>query len=205
MCAACANWARRQMRAPIRRDGKGSPMSPNQSASLPVRNNLDDNPASVPRRVPPHDSFTSKFLGLFSNEERRISEHRGKRRIANPPLRAYLGVFGSTEPLPVGNISTTGFYLRTEEHWMPGTNMPLRLERTDKPGFASLYSVAVPTRVVRSDHHGVGFTFVFKDVTTKPKQSSAPAEGGWMGARWADRQTIEELVAELEAILAEQS
>ncbi|HEU5352629.1 MAG TPA: hypothetical protein VFU55_13640 [Terracidiphilus sp.] len=174
-------------------------MSPNQSTSLPARNNPGDNPASVPRRVPPHDSFTSKFLGLFSNEERRVSEHRGNRRISNPPLRAYLGVFGSTEPIPVGNISSTGFYLRTTNHWMPGTNMPLRLERTDKPGFAALHCVAVPTRVVRSDHYGVGFTFVFKEVPSKPRKPTTEAEAGWMGARWADRQTIEALVAELEA------
>jgi hypothetical protein len=175
-------------------------MSPNQPAASPVQNSLHDPPASVPRRIPPHDSFSSRFLSLFNNEERRVSERRSNNRIPDPPLRAYLGVFGSTEPIPIGNISTSGFYLRTQDRWLLGTNMPLRLERTDKPGFASLHCVTVPTRVVRSDHYGVGFSFVFRDLPATSKKPLAESEGGWLGARWADRQTIEELLAELETL-----
>jgi hypothetical protein len=173
-------------------------MSPNQPASLHAESNLDGNAATMPRRTQPHDSFTSKFLSFFDNEERRVSERRSNTRIPDPPLRAYLGVFGSTEPIPIGNISSTGFYLRTQDRWLPGTNMPLRLERTDKPGYAALHCVAVPTRVVRSDRYGVGFSFIFKDLPTSSKKPASQGGDGWLGARWADRETIEELIAELE-------
>ena len=185
-------------------------MSPNRNSPLPaqtqVQNNHSDTPAQMPRRVTPHDSFTSRFLSLFNNEERRISERRSRTRVASPPLRAYLGIFGSSEPYPVGNISSSGFYLVTKDHWLRGTNMPLRLERTDKSGYAALHCVAVPTRVVRAGEDGVGFSFVLQDApaTPKPKRSSfAETEGVWLGARWADRHAIEELVAELETAQAD--
>lgn len=174
-------------------------MSPDQSASLPVSPRRVANPEFVPREAATRGSFTSRIFSLFSTSEQRASERRRNKRVPAPPLRAYLGVFGSTQSYPVGNISSTGFYLQTKEHWMPGTNMPLRLERTDRPGFEALHCVAVPARVVRTDHYGIGFSFVFKDVRESARKSTAQPTVGWQGARWADRQAIEELVTELDS------
>ncbi|HUX45908.1 MAG TPA: PilZ domain-containing protein [Terracidiphilus sp.] len=166
---------------------------------------LVGNPASAPQNSAAqestaHNSFVSRFFKWVEQDPRRMAERRGQHRVADPPLRAYLGVFGSTEPFPVGNISATGFFLVTPDRWLPGTNMPLRLERTDKPGFAALHCVSVSTRVVRSTSAGVGFAFVLKDeiVAPTPKSSSfTEPEGGWRGPRWADREAIEDLVSEL--------
>lgn len=168
------------------------------SHSLPHRDRPVRNPATESGAAKEHRSIAARFFSWLENEPH-LGERRRCPRVPEPPLRAYLGVFGSTQAIPVGDISATGFYLRTEDHWIPGTNMPLRLERTDKPGYAALHCVTVPARVIRTGSDGVGFTFVLRDLPATPQTPIAESEGGWLGARWADREYLEKLVSEFHA------
>lgn len=179
-------------------------MPPIDPATLPRRVRFDAGADFAPRIPETHQSSTDKVFGSFNNQEQSAFRQHRSRRIAAPPLRAVLGVFGSTQPIPVGNISSTGFYLKTKDNWLPGTNMPLRLERTDKTdssGHSAVETLSLPSRVVRSDLHGVGFSFVFRDAGETIKKPLAESAGGWLGAHWADRQAVEDLVTELEAAM----
>jgi len=81
-------------------------------------------------------------------------------RVANrhtmPPLIAWLGMVRGSKEYKVGDVSVAGFYMITEERWVPGTSFPVTLERTDEMG----RSLTVQASVVRAGDDGVGFTFL---------------------------------------------
>jgi hypothetical protein len=83
-------------------------------------------------------------------------------RVANrhtmPPLTAWLGMVRTSKEYKVGDVSVAGFYMITEDRWIPGTSFPVTLERTDEAGMGR--SLTVQATVVRSGDDGVGFTFV---------------------------------------------
>src|SRR3569833_4163758 len=83
-------------------------------------------------------------------------------RVANrhtmPPLTAWLGMVRSSKEYKVGNVSVAGFYMITEDRWIPGTSFPVTLERTDEAGAGR--SLTVQASVVRIGGDGVGFTFL---------------------------------------------
>lgn len=83
-------------------------------------------------------------------------------RVANrhtmPPLTAWLGMVRTSKEYKVGDVSVAGFYMITEDRWIPGTSFPVTLERTDEEGMGR--SLTVHATVVRAGDDGVGFTFV---------------------------------------------
>jgi hypothetical protein len=83
-------------------------------------------------------------------------------RVANrhtmPPLTAWLGMVRSSKEYKVGDVSVAGFYMITEERWVPGTSFPVTLERTDGAGIGR--TLTVQASVVRAGEDGVGFTFL---------------------------------------------
>ncbi len=74
----------------------------------------------------------------------------------------------------VRDISSTGFYLLTQERWHLGTIVTMTLQRTDNSNFDSgtQHHIAVMSKVVRLDEDGVGFAFIPVETTgtdpTKP-------------------------------------
>jgi hypothetical protein len=82
-------------------------------------------------------------------------------RVANrhtmPPLTAWLGMVRTSKEYKVGDVSVAGFYMMTEERWIPGTSFPITLERTDEAGMGR--NLTVQATVVRIGEDGVGFTF----------------------------------------------
>jgi hypothetical protein len=83
-------------------------------------------------------------------------------RVANrhtmPPLTAWLGMVRSSKEYKVADVSVAGFYMLTDERWIPGTSFPVTLERTDESGIGR--SLTVQASVVRIGDDGVGFTFL---------------------------------------------
>jgi hypothetical protein len=83
-------------------------------------------------------------------------------RVANrhsmPPVIAYLGLVHTSKEYKVGDISVAGFYMLTEERWIPGTGFPITLERTDETGVGQ--TLTLHSTVVRIGEDGVAFTFV---------------------------------------------
>ena len=91
-----------------------------------------------------------------------LPDQRVARRHGMPPLTAYLGMVRSSKEYVVGDVSVAGFYLVTEDRWIPGTGFPITLERTDEAGLGQ--KLTVYSTVIRCGNDGVGFSFL------KPKE-----------------------------------
>lgn len=97
------------------------------------------------------------------------------KRYSPPGLVAYYWTSGSPKACAVGNISSSGMYVVNDEPWLPGSVIPMTLQRAtdieqvdagqegatqDKDDW-----IAVMTQVVRSGPDGRGLTFVFSNST----------------------------------------
>jgi hypothetical protein len=101
------------------------------------------------------------FNRWFRKEEQ--TAPRSERRAA-PGLSAY----HSIGPAPngptakqdeIGNISSTGVYLLTDERWPPGTVVSLTLQKTGPPEASSERRITLPAKAVRWGNDGVGLSF----------------------------------------------
>ncbi len=88
------------------------------------------------------------------------SEERRAVRLPAPGLVAYFFTGGSPRPHPIKDISVTGFYMCTEERWLPGTIIRITLQMIDPRPDGRRDSVTVHSRVVRWGPDGGGFEFV---------------------------------------------
>jgi hypothetical protein len=86
-----------------------------------------------------------------------VPDQRVANRHVMPPLIAYLGMVRSSKEYKIGDVSVAGFYMITDERWLPGTGFPVTLERTDG---ATGQTLTVYSTVVRIGVDGVGFTFL---------------------------------------------
>jgi hypothetical protein len=84
------------------------------------------------------------------------------RRVANrhtmPPVIAYLGLAQTSKEYKIGDISVAGFYMITEERWIPKSGFPVTLERTDDA--AQGRTLTAYCTVVRTGLDGVAFSFL---------------------------------------------
>jgi hypothetical protein len=98
----------------------------------------------------------------FSFKRLSFAEHRKAQRMKGPLLVAYYWDGATPAAHEIPNISSTGLYLVTEERWLPGTMVTMTLQRTDiAVGHSGTNShLAVLSKVVRVDEHGVAFTFI---------------------------------------------
>jgi hypothetical protein len=85
-------------------------------------------------------------------------DQRVAHRHSMPPLTAWIGMVRSSKEYKVGDVSVAGFYMITEERWIPGTAFPVTLERTDETGAGR--SLTVKASVVRIGDDGVAFSFL---------------------------------------------
>ena len=87
-----------------------------------------------------------------------VPDQRVANRHGMPPVVAYLGLASSTKQYKIGDISIAGFYMLTDERWIPGTGFPVTLERTDNGAMGE--TLTVYSTAVRNGADGVGFTFL---------------------------------------------
>jgi len=132
------------------------------------------------------ESLWKRMLrGLFPDQ-------RKQERLPTPPLVGYLGTARASKPFELGDISETGFCLLTEERWMPGTEMPITLQRVDLPGQVETDDCfTVQATVVRSDGAGVGFSIVLSE------ESSHALEGNPLRVRWMSREEMAQFMERL--------
>jgi len=140
---------------------------------------------SAATRAVPRESLLRRFLRWLVPDRRRSPRH------IMPPLVAYLGVVGASKPYKVGDISCTGFFMLTQEHWLPGTYMPISLERTDLFGSHRSNFITVQAYVVRNSPDGVGFGFLIAN-------STAESTDGLAGARWVTRRMMADFLVGLQ-------
>ncbi|MGA8087048.1 MAG: PilZ domain-containing protein [Terracidiphilus sp.] len=139
------------------------------------------------RRVQCHltDSLWKRVLRLMFPDQRK------QERLPTPPLVGYLGTARASKPYDLGNISLTGFCLLTGERWIPGTEMPITLERTDLAAEDDKDSFTVQATVVRSDGEGVGFSIVLSE------EESNAVYGNPLRVKWMTRLEMERFMERL--------
>jgi hypothetical protein len=148
-----------------------APISPAPPALPPP-----EAPQYLPDYVPdygpvpkPRFSWKVRFLrwmfpDLVIKEASRPRDRRRADRQALPGLIAYFFTGGAPEPQRIANISVTGFYLETEERWMPGTVVRMTLQKLGSTGQGPADTISINSRIVRWGPDGEGFEFILSDL-----------------------------------------
>jgi len=111
-------------------------------------------------------------------------------RIEIPGLVAYYWNGSAPVPHRVGNISTSGLYLFTEERWCLDTVLLMSLQRTTIKKNDPRDRFSVLSRVVRLDGDGVGLQFVASDSVGQVGGQVLPGKG-------LDKQALEKFLLRL--------
>jgi hypothetical protein len=104
------------------------------------------------------------FPQLIIDEPDQPIDRRRADRQTLPGLVAYFFTGGSPEAQRIANISVTGFYLHTDERWMPGTVVRMTLQRVGSTGEDPADTITVNSRIVRWGSDGEGFEFILTDL-----------------------------------------
>jgi hypothetical protein len=114
----------------------------------------------------------------------RSGDRRKAERVADPRLVAYYWDGDKPKGHVVRDISATGLYLLTEDHWYPRTLVRLTLQAAMGTDGMLENSITVETMVVRQDRSGVAFTFLPQGERSAGTSDARLANG-------ADRKTLE--------------
>ncbi len=87
-------------------------------------------------------------------------DRRRAPRIPAPVVIAFHNTGGEPKAHKVGDVSATGFYLLTDERWLPGTRIVITLQKDSRAGHDVVDWSRVESEVVRWGVDGVGFEFV---------------------------------------------
>jgi hypothetical protein len=143
--------------------------SPAEPAKAPEE---EPRPAQIPDYgQPPKHKLSWKirilrwlFPELVIHEAPEPRERRRADRQSLPGLIAYFFTGGAPLPHKIGNISVTGFYLHTEERWMPGTIVRMTLQKLGSRGDDPSDTITVNSKIVRWGPDGEGFEFILTDL-----------------------------------------
>jgi hypothetical protein len=138
-------------------------------------------PAPVPdlaetaqKKAPAPKGWLKRLLSPDPPDARRAP------RESLPGLAAYFFTGGDSVAHGVRDISSTGFYVFTEERWYPGT--VIRMTLTDRRKPTAERSITVNASVVRCGNDGVGLQFVFQDGKNQRREKSLSIDGLMGGA-----------------------
>lgn len=129
------------------------------------------------------NTFTTWLKNWLSSDRRR------SHRQPLPGLVAYYWTGSAPRAYQIADISSTGFYLLTEERWYPGTIVLMTLQRTDSDGQNMDDSIAVQSLVVRWGSDGLGLAFVLS--------RSFEGNADLQRQHGADKKTLEKFLARL--------
>jgi hypothetical protein len=87
-------------------------------------------------------------------------DRRRGERLPEPGLVAYYWTGGSPNSYPLGDVSSSGLYLITDERWLPGTRIVMTLQRSNPDAAKIDDACKVESTVVRWGEDGVGCEFV---------------------------------------------
>lgn len=102
--------------------------------------------------------FGGLFRGKKQEPKQEPSDRRRGRRHVIPGSIAYFSI-GSPRAQEVSNISTDGFYVRTQDRWTEGTSLLVGLQITNPLSHQVEAMISVQSRVVRTGPDGVGFVY----------------------------------------------
>jgi uncharacterized protein len=116
-------------------------------------------------------SWFVKFLRWLS------TDRRASKRFPLPGLVAYYWTGGSPEAFHIGDISSHGLYILTDERWYPGTLILMTLQRTNTDGDDPDDFISVLTKVIRWGTDGLGLSFVPSNTVDLNTGSLLPERG----------------------------
>ena len=114
-----------------------------------------DQPVGVDKKL---DRFMRWLYPGVYGHERRNSIRRPL-----PGLVAYDGSSPDAQKHEVGDISSTGIYLRTSQRWKPGSVIQLTLQRNGPPENSEEHRVDLKAGAVRWGKDGVALSFILPD------------------------------------------
>lgn len=129
-------------------------------------------------------SLLSWIQNWLSSDRRRAPRH------PLPGLVAYYWTGSTPRAYQIADISSSGFYVLTDERWFPGTMVLMTLQRTDSAGKNLDDSIAVQSRVVRWGSDGLGLAFVLS-------KAGDPNRGESMREDGADKKMLERFLERL--------
>ncbi|HEY1576034.1 MAG TPA: PilZ domain-containing protein [Terracidiphilus sp.] len=139
-------------------------ISPAIAVNVPPPAVLDPKPRisapEIPRikTAPPLSTLKSKLMKWLSPTSSPSDRRRAHRHYV-PGMVAHYFTGGAPKPHSVADISMTGFYLLTDDRWMPGTMIQMTLQKPCAKGERK-QSMTVLSRVVRRGSDGVATEFV---------------------------------------------
>jgi len=146
----------------------------------------------------PHEakSKTREKLSLTTRFQRWLdagsdSNRRKSSRVRSPGLVAYYWSGGTPKPYQIADISASGFYLLTEDRWVPQTMLRVTLQRPDKEEGHPRHSITVLAKVVRVDSTGAGHEFVMTESLNRRTLDILPDQG-------TDRKALERFLQPLQ-------
>lgn len=161
------------------------------SEVVPVRSSRDETMFQGSEAMNTFEPRTSKPNSLRSWLQNWLSSDRRRApRQPLPGLVAYYWTGSAPRAYQIADISSTGFYLLTEERWFPGTMVLMTLQRTDSTGKNLDDSVAIQSRVVRWGSDGLGLAFVVSRSIDAGNGSSTHENG-------VDKKTLDRFLARL--------
>lgn len=96
------------------------------------------------------------------------SDRRLSARLPKPGLVAYYFTGGPPAAHKIGDISVTGFYMHTDERWLPGTIIRMTLQMALSRDDETPDTLTIHSRVVRWGPDGEGFEFVLAGFLDEP-------------------------------------
>jgi hypothetical protein len=124
----------------------------------------------------PLKRLKDEFLNWLNDEPVTSDRRRTPRSIAKG-LVAYYWTGGAPKGHKISDISATGFYMQTEDRWVPDTMLQMTLQRIPAKDGRPRQSIAVLTRVVRKGVDGVGHEFVMTEAFDRGSRDILPAGG----------------------------
>jgi hypothetical protein len=172
-----------------RQAGNGSTVSSQQPVRLDTQYVAYKGIESV-ESAGPKPGKRGSLLSWIQNWLSTSTDRRRAPRQPLPGLVAYYWTGSTPRAYRVADISSSGFYVLTEERWFPGTMVLMTLQRTDRNGKNLDDSIAVQSRVVRWGSDGLGLAYVLAKAVD-------PNNGETMSGAGADKKGLERFLDRL--------
>ncbi|WP_348264283.1 hypothetical protein P8935_07050 [Telmatobacter sp. DSM 110680] len=142
----------------------------NETAKAPARHVKLNGQAPAAART-----FAERFKRWLNPTAPAHSDRRRAHRRYVPGMVAHYYTGGAPKPHDIADISMTGFYLLTEDRWMPDTMIQMTLQKPCAKGERK-QSITVLSRIVRRGSDGVAAQFVMPETLDPHSHDVQPSQ-----------------------------
>jgi hypothetical protein len=121
------------------------------------------------------DSFGTRFKRWLNPTSQPKSDRRRAYRRYVPGMVAHYYTGGAPKPHEVADISMTGFYVLTQDRWMPDTMIQMTLQKPCAKGERK-QSISVLSKIVRRGTDGVAAEFVMAESLDPQSRDVLPSQ-----------------------------